>query len=64
MKLDDLKNKWKTLDKQLPEGKIVNRQALRDLIRKTADEDADCQSLPEPGVEEHTGDRKLLGDGG
>lgn len=64
MKLDDLKNKWKNLDKQLPEGKIVNRQALRDLIRQAADEDADCQSLPEPGIEEHAGDRKLLGDGG
>lgn len=64
MKLDDLKNKWKTLDKQLPEGKIVNRQALRDLIRQAADEDADRHSLPEPGIEEHAGDRKLLGDGG
>ena len=64
MKLEDLKNKWKTLYKQLPEGKIVNRQALRDLIRKTAEEDADSLSLPEPGVEEHTGDGELLGDGG
>ena len=49
---------------ELPEGKIVNRQALRDLIRKTAEEDADSLSLPEPGVEEHTGDGELLGDGG
>ena len=64
MKLEDLKNKWKTLDKQLPEGKIVNCQALMDLIRKTAEEDADSLSLPEPGIEEHTGDGKLLGDGG
>ena len=43
---------------------IVNRQALRDLIRKSAEEDADSLSLPEPGVEEHMGDGELLGDGG
>ncbi len=58
MKLDELKDKWKTLEKHLPEGKIVNRQALKDLIRQTAtaDEDTDRQSLPEPGIEEHAGD--------
>lgn len=56
MKLDELKDKWKTLDKHLPEGKIVNRQALKDLIRQTADGDSDRQSLPEPGIEEHASD--------
>ena len=64
MELDDLKNKWKTLDKHLPKGKVVDREALKDLIRKIADEDADSLSLLEPGVEEHTGDRELLRDSG
>ena len=63
MKLEDLKNKWKTLDKQLPEGKIVNRQALKNLIRQVADVEADRESLLEPGVEEHPGDGELLRDG-
>jgi hypothetical protein len=64
MKLDDLKTKWKTLDKHLPEGKIVDRQALKDLIRQVADEEADRESLLEPGVEEHSGDGELLRDCG
>ena len=64
MKLDDLKNNWKTLDKQLPEGKMVDCQALKNLIRQVADGEADRESLLEPGVEEHTGDGEFLGDGG
>lgn len=64
MKLDDLKTKWKTLDKHLPEGKIVDRQALKDLIRQVADEETDRESLLEPGVEEHSGDGELLRDSG
>ena len=64
MKLDDLKTKWKILDKHLPEGNIVDRQALKDLIRQMDDEEADRESLLEPGIEEHTGDGELLRDGG
>ena len=42
MKLEDLKNKWKTLDKQLPEGKIVNRQALREPSGADGPHQKDC----------------------
>ena len=62
--LDDLKSKWKTLDEHLPEGKMVDRQALKNLIRQVADGEADRESLLEPGVEEHPGDGELLRDGG
>ena len=64
MKLDDLKSKWKTLDEHLPERKIVDRQALKNLIRQVADEEADRELLLEPGVEEHSSDGELLRDGG
>ena len=64
MKLDDLKSTWKTLDKHLPEGKIVDRQVLKNLIRQVADEEADRESRLEPGGAENSGEGSLLRDGG